>query len=58
MAENLAMQIESSGFIRNNIDHSFYVKYDDKSEIEAMLSIIVNDILLLYKNEETQQYCI
>ena len=44
--ENLAMQLTSMGFIRNNVDHSFYVQYDKKGNIIAMLSVTVDDLLL------------
>ena len=53
--ENLHTQITSLGFIRNNIDHSFYTKHDSSHQLEAMLSITVDDLLLSYKNEQTQQ---
>ena len=53
---NLHTQITSLGFVRNNIDHAFYTKRDDTNELEAMLSITVDDLLLSYKNEATQQH--
>ena len=53
--ENLSIKITSMGFVRNNVDHSFYVQYDQLNEIIAMLSITVDDLLLIYKNKDTQQ---
>ncbi len=53
--ENLSLQITSMGFVRNNVDHSFYVKYDQSKQLVAMLSITVDDLLLSYKTEDTQQ---
>ena len=53
--ENLHAQL-TIGYIRNNIDHSFYTKFDDKNEIEALLSITVDDFLLSYRTEATQKY--
>ena len=44
------------GYIRNNIDHSFYIKYDRDNNIEALLSVAVDDLLLTYREESTQQY--
>ena len=59
--ENLSMQLKQMGFIRNNVDHSFYVKFDLNNELEAMLSITVDDLLLsfkmmLYNNNFTKIY--
>ncbi len=53
--ENLLLQITSMGFVRNNVDHSFYVKYDQSKQLVAMLSITVDDLLLSYKTDDTQQ---
>ena len=52
--QNLHSQIQSFGFQRNNIDHSFYVKHDSIGEIEAMLSITVDDLLLSTKQSFLQ----
>ena len=52
--QNLHLQITSLGYIRNNIDHSFYVKHDANGDIEALLSITVDDLLLSYKDESIQ----
>ena len=54
--ENLHAQLTNIGYIRNNIDHSFYTKYDDSNKIEALLSIMVDDFLLSYRTEATQQH--
>ena len=54
--ENLSLQLKNMGFIRNNIDHSFYIKYDQKNNIEGLLSVTVDDLLLTYREESTQQY--
>ena len=43
------------GFIRNNVDNSFYVQYDQESNIIAMLSITVDDLLLSYNKDDTTQ---
>ena len=53
---NLHQQITTIGFIRNNIDHSFYTKHDKNDQLEAMLSITVDDLLLSYKTENIQQH--
>ena len=53
--ENLSLQITSMGFVRNNVDHSFYVQYDQSKQLIAMLSITVDDLLLSYKTDNTQQ---
>ena len=53
--ENLSMQLKKMGYIRNNVDHSFYVKFDSNNELEAMLSITVDDLLLSFKINDTQQ---
>ena len=42
--ENLSLQLKNMGFIRNNVDHSFYIKYDPDRNIEALLSIAVDDL--------------
>ena len=52
---NLSMQLKQMGFIRNNVNHSFYVKFDLNNELEAMLSITVDDLLLSFKNDAIQQ---
>ena len=52
---NLHNQIKALGFIRNNIDHAFYTKHNTENQLEAMLSITVDDLLLLYQDETTQQ---
>ena len=52
---NLHAQITALGYVRNNIDHSFYTKHNANNHLEAMLSITVDDLLLSYKNEITQQ---
>ena len=52
---NLHAQITALGYVRNNIDHSFYTKHDVNNNLEAMLSITVDDLLLSYKRETTQQ---
>lgn len=53
--QNLHLQITSFGFIRNNIDHSFYVKHNLQGEIEAMLSITDDDLLLSTKQSSLQE---
>ena len=54
--ENLHSQLSSFGLIRNNIDHSFYTKHNKfTQQLEAMLSITVDDLLLSYKDNSIQQ---
>ena len=48
---NLHTQITKTGYIRNNIDQSFYTKHNNNNELIAMLSITVDDLLLFYKTE-------
>ena len=52
--ENLHAQLSTLGYIRNNIDHSFYTKYDQNNQLEAMLSVTVDDFLLSYRDDSVQ----
>ena len=31
--ENLSLQLKNMGFIRNNVDHLFHIKYDQENNI-------------------------
>ncbi len=53
--ENLHAQLTTLGYVRNNIDHSFYTKRNQNNELDAMLSVMVDDFLLSYRNENIQR---
>ena len=53
--ENLHAQLTTLGYVRNNIDHSFYTKRNQNNELDAMLSVTVDDFLLSYRNDKIQK---
>ena len=53
--ENIHAQITIIGYVQNNFDYSFYTKHDKNNEVEALLYITVDDFLLSYRDESTQQ---
>ncbi len=52
--ENLHTQLTTLGYVRNNVDRSFYTKRDSHDQLEAMLSVTVDDFLLSYRNDKIQ----